>query len=78
MNCCYTCSRPRGSRVAREYGDRTLGLVVRLTRVSPTHHRFAFGRADGSGESLELETKSCLFHDLLHFAVETEAQLAAR
>jgi hypothetical protein len=55
---------------------RTLRLVVRLTRVSPTHHRFAFVCDDGSGESRELETKSCLFHDLLHFAVETEARLA--
>jgi len=32
-------------------------------------------RPDGSGESRELETKSCLYHDLLHFAVETEAGL---
>jgi hypothetical protein len=50
-------------------------LTIRLTRTSPTHHRLAFVRPDGSGESRELETKSCLYHDLLHFAVETEAGL---
>lgn len=50
-------------------------LVVRLTRISPTHHTFAYTRTDGTGESLELETKSFLFHDLLHFAVESEAAL---
>ena len=50
-------------------------LLVKLTRISPTHHSFAYIRPDGTGESLELETKSFLFHDLLHFAVETEAGL---
>ena len=50
-------------------------LTIRLTRTSPTHHRFAFTRPDGSGESRELETRSCLFHDLLHFALETEVGL---
>lgn len=50
-------------------------LVIRLTRVSPTHHRFEYRRPDGSGETIEMETRSLLFHDLLHFAVETEAGL---
>jgi hypothetical protein len=50
-------------------------FLIRLTRISPTHHRFAYTRPDGSGEELEFETKSFLFHDLLHFAVETEAGL---
>ncbi|MCA8963352.1 MAG: hypothetical protein KDC48_00620 [Planctomycetes bacterium] len=34
-------------------------------------------RADGSCESFELETRSCLLHDLVHFAVESEAGLRA-
>lgn len=51
-------------------------LIVRFTRISPTHHRFQYIRPDGSGETTEFETKSVLFHDLLHFAVENEAHLA--
>ena len=50
-------------------------LTLRFTRVSPTHHRFEYRRADGSGEALEMETRSLLFHDLLHYAVESEADL---
>lgn len=50
-------------------------LTVRLRRISPTHHQFAYVRSDGSGECAELETRTLLFHDLLHFAVETEAGL---
>lgn len=51
-------------------------LTIRLRKISPTHHSFAYTKEDGSGKTLELETKTYLFHDLLHFAVETEAQLA--
>ena len=50
-------------------------LTLRLTRVSPTHHRFDYRREDGTGEALEIETRGFLFHDLLHYAVESEAQL---
>jgi hypothetical protein len=50
-------------------------LRLLLTRLSPTHHRFQYVRADGTGESTELETRSFLTHDLLHLAVETEAGL---
>lgn len=50
-------------------------LVIRLKRLSPTHHEFAYAREDGSGEAVSLETKTLLFHDLLHFAVETEGGL---
>jgi hypothetical protein len=50
-------------------------LALRFTRVSPTHHRFEYRRPDGTGEALELETMSFLVHDLLHYAVESEARL---
>src|SRR5262245_29220945 len=50
-------------------------LSIRLTRISPTHHRLAYARPDGTGETIQLETKSCLVHDLIHFAVESEAGL---
>ncbi len=34
-------------------------------------------RDDGTREARELETRSALLHDLVHYAVETEAGLAA-
>ena len=52
-----------------------MALTVRLTRISPTHHRFEYVRADGSGEALELVTREFLTHDLVHYAVESEARL---
>jgi hypothetical protein len=50
-------------------------LVVRFTRLNPTHHRFEAIRADGTREVREFETRSLLLHDLVHFAVESEAKL---
>jgi hypothetical protein len=50
-------------------------LTLRFTRLSPTHHRFEYRRPDGSGEALELETSGVLAHDLLHYALESEARL---
>jgi hypothetical protein len=50
-------------------------LALSFTRVSPTYHRFEYRRADGTGETLELETRSFLVHDLIHYAVESEAGL---
>jgi hypothetical protein len=52
-------------------------LIVRLTRLSPTHHRFEAVREDGAREARELETRSFLAHDLVHFALESEAGLDA-
>src|SRR5690349_9140041 len=52
-----------------------MNLLVRFVRTSPTHHRFEFEREDGTRESSVLETRSCLLHDLVHFAVESEARL---
>jgi hypothetical protein len=51
------------------------GLILQFTRVSPTRHRFEYRRPDGTGEAVEMETRSLLFHDLLHYAVESEARL---
>lgn len=50
-------------------------LVIHLTRLSPTHHSFEVIRGNGQVERVALETKTFLIHDLLHFAVETEAGL---
>ena len=50
-------------------------LVVRLTRLSNERHSFAYVQPDGTGETIEMETRSQLRHDLVHFAVESEAGL---
>jgi hypothetical protein len=50
-------------------------LTLRFTRISPDRHRFEYRRADGTGEAIEMETRSLLLHDLTHYAVESEAQL---
>ena len=50
-------------------------LILRFTRVSPTDHRFEYRRPDGTGEAITMDTRSYLFHDLLHFAAESEAGL---
>ena len=50
-------------------------LALRFTRLTPDRHRFEYRRADGTGEAIEMETRSLLAHDLVHFAVESEAQL---
>ena len=50
-------------------------LIVSLTRLSNARHRFEYRRPDGSGEAVEMETRSLLTHDLAHFAVESEAGL---
>jgi hypothetical protein len=52
-----------------------VSLTLRFTRISPTHHRFEYRREDGSGEAVEMETRSLLLHDLVHYAVESEADL---
>ena len=50
-------------------------LIVRFTRLNPTHHRFEAIRADGSRDVREFETRSVLYHDLVHFALESEGNI---
>jgi hypothetical protein len=52
-------------------------MQIRLTRLTNERHRFEVVRDDGTGEAHELETRSALPHDLVHYAVETEAGLNA-
>jgi hypothetical protein len=53
------------------------GMLVRLTRLTNERHRLELVRDDGTREAHELETRSTLLHDLVHYAVETEAGLNA-
>jgi len=50
-------------------------LTIRLTKISDDRHRLEIVRADGSAEGVELETRSFLVHDLIHYAVESTAGL---
>lgn len=50
-------------------------MIIRFTRLNPTHHRFEAMRDDGAIESRELETRSFLTHDFVHFALESEGKL---
>ena len=52
-------------------------MQIRLTRLTNERHRIEFVRDDGTREAHELETRSALLHDLVHYAVETEAGLRA-
>lgn len=51
-------------------------MIVRFTRLNPTHHRFEAIRDDGVRETRDLETRSMLTHDLVHFALESEGRLS--
>jgi hypothetical protein len=50
-------------------------ISLRFTKVSDDVHRLEVARADGRREAVTCETRSLLTHDLLHYAVETEAGL---
>lgn len=50
-------------------------LKIALKKVSPIHHAFTLLFDGGGKETVQLETKTYFYHDLLHFAVESEAKL---
>jgi hypothetical protein len=52
-------------------------MLIRLTRLTNERHSLELVRDDGTREARELETRSALLHDLVHYAVETEAGLNA-
>jgi hypothetical protein len=50
-------------------------MRIVLTRLTDARHALEVHRSDGSRERVELETRSCLIHDLTHFAVEEAARI---
>lgn len=48
-------------------------MRVRLTKLNDERHALEIERDDRRRERVELETRSCLNHDLTHFAVEEVA-----
>jgi hypothetical protein len=51
-------------------------MRIVFVKLADDEHRLEIHRADGSTESAELETRSFLVHDLVHYAVEAEAGIA--
>lgn len=51
-------------------------MRITFTKLTDERHRLSIARDDGSAESCELETRSFLLHDLVHYAVEAEAPIA--
>src|SRR5688572_16003070 len=51
-------------------------MRVLLTKLSDDRHLMTVERTSGPGESVELESRSYLLHDLAHYAVEAEAPIA--
>ena len=52
-------------------------MRIRLTKLSDQRHAFEIERDDRRRERVELETRSCLLHDLTHFALEEAAGIDA-
>lgn len=46
-------------------------MRILLTKISDQRHALEIVRTDGSRETVELVTREALFHDLLHYAVES-------
>jgi hypothetical protein len=46
-------------------------MRVLFTKLSDERHAMEIVRADGTGERVELRSREFLFHDLLHYAVES-------
>lgn len=52
-------------------------MNVEFVKLSDQRHLVRVRRADGTADSVELDSRSFLRHDLAHFAVERELELAA-
>jgi hypothetical protein len=57
--------------------ERNAGSPLRVgfRKITDERHVLEVTRADGRTESVECETRSYFVHDLLHYAVESEARL---
>ncbi len=47
-------------------------MRIAFTKISDERHAVTVTRADGTSESVEVETRDFLRHDLAHFAIELE------
>jgi hypothetical protein len=51
-------------------------MRILFRKISDERHALRIVRAGGLRDEIDCETRSTLVHDLLHYAVETEAKLA--
>lgn len=51
-------------------------MRIALHKISDDRHALELIRASGTRERVECETRSFLLHDLLHYAVESQARLS--
>jgi hypothetical protein len=52
-----------------------VSLEVEIAKLSNERHLLRVRRADSSAEEVELETRSYLLHDLVHWAIEAESSI---
>ena len=64
--------RRRYNRCARLAGVPRPKIRIAFKKISTDRHRISIVRTDGSAESVELESREFLRHDLAHFAIEVE------
>ena len=50
-------------------------MRIQLTKLSDLRHRLEITRSDGSQDSVDLESKTFIVHDFLHYAIESTAGL---
>ena len=50
-------------------------MLIKFSKLSDTEHRISVTRADGTAESRLLNSRSFLFHDIAHLALESEIPL---
>jgi hypothetical protein len=53
-----------------------VAMQIRYIKIRPERYRLECTRQNGSKTSAELETRSFLIHDLMHFVVENRASLS--
>lgn len=51
---------------------RLRDVRIAFTKISDQRHAVTITRADGTAETVEVETRGFLRHDLAHFAIEAE------
>lgn len=70
-----SATKPRSAPSSRPSSWYRSRMRIAFRKLSDERHVLQIVRSDGQCEEVECETRSYLLHDLLHYAVETEAGL---
>lgn len=49
-------------------------MKIEIRKMHPSQHTYTLTRADGTKETIALDTKTYLLHDICHFVVEKQLQ----